>query len=227
MSDGTGGKSLPPGTSPTGVKPDGTKGQVGLRHAVTHWPTPRAEHDSGGHRGTKDTLHSAVKAWPTPRASPNENRQTKPSPSQLAGKHGMSLGVAVNWPTPVAGDAKAVANATAIRSDPNSKHHSGTTLTDATRIWATPIASESRQGFQDRSRGMKGSQESLSTQAMKPQGGAGTAPLNPAWVEQLMGFPDGWTELPPEVLGRLALARRKPRGKRPAPPPTSAPVEPA
>lgn len=29
--------------------------------------------------------------WPTPRSSPNENRQQKPSPSQLAGKHGLNL----------------------------------------------------------------------------------------------------------------------------------------
>ena len=33
--------------------------------------------------------------------------------------------------------------------------------------WNSPIASEARQGFQDRSRGMKGSQESLTTQAIK------------------------------------------------------------
>jgi hypothetical protein len=26
------------------------------------WPTPRAEHDSGGHRGSSDTLHSAIKS---------------------------------------------------------------------------------------------------------------------------------------------------------------------
>lgn len=43
--------------------------------------------------------------WPTPRASPNENRQTKPTPSQLAGKHGMNLSTAVlMWPTPRAAD---------------------------------------------------------------------------------------------------------------------------
>ena len=30
-------------------------------------------------------------------------------------------------------------------------------------VWPTPIASEARQGFQDRARGKKGSQESLST----------------------------------------------------------------
>jgi hypothetical protein len=30
------------------------------------WPTPRAEFDSGRHRGQPDTLHSAVKLWGTP-----------------------------------------------------------------------------------------------------------------------------------------------------------------
>jgi hypothetical protein len=31
-----------------------------------NWPTPRAEFDSGRHKGKPDTLHSAVKTWPTP-----------------------------------------------------------------------------------------------------------------------------------------------------------------
>ncbi len=31
------------------------------------WATPRAEHDSGRHRGTPDTLHSQIKTWATPR----------------------------------------------------------------------------------------------------------------------------------------------------------------
>jgi hypothetical protein len=43
-------------------------------------------------------------------------------------------------PTPTAGDAKSAANRTAGRSDPDSKHHSGTTLTDFTRMWPTPTA---------------------------------------------------------------------------------------
>lgn len=34
-------------------------------------------------------------------------------------------------------------------------------------LWPMPVASEARQGFQDRSRGMKGSQESLTTVAVK------------------------------------------------------------
>ena len=91
-------------------------------------------------------------------------------------------------------------------------------------LWATPIASEARQGFQDRTRGKRGAQESLSTQVMKPQGGAGTAPLNPAWVEALMGFDPGWTELPPEVIAGLSRPARSkrsgsPRALRKASPP--------
>jgi site-specific DNA-cytosine methylase len=73
------------------------------------WATPRAEHDSGRHRGIADTLHSQVKQdWPTPRASESENRQTKASPSQLAGEHGWSLGAAVNhqWATPTVNGAQ-------------------------------------------------------------------------------------------------------------------------
>lgn len=42
--------------------------------------------------------------------------------------------------------------------------------------WPSPVASEVRQGFQDRSRGMKGSQESLTTVVLKTSGQA--APAN-------------------------------------------------
>ena len=45
---------------------DGVKRTISLEHAARMWPTPRAEHDSGRHRGQPDTLHSAVKMWPTP-----------------------------------------------------------------------------------------------------------------------------------------------------------------
>ena len=37
--------------------------------------------------------------------------------------------------------------------------------------------------------------------------------LNPEWDEQLMGWPTGWTGLPPEVIGRIKKARRRLRGK--------------
>lgn len=43
------------------------------------------------------------------------------------------------WPTPVVLDSTSTANLTAGRSDPNSQHHSGTTMTDAIRLWSEGI----------------------------------------------------------------------------------------
>lgn len=40
-------------------------------------------------------------------------------------------------------------------------------LPEETAGWTSPISSEARQGFQDRTRGKKGTQESLTTQAIK------------------------------------------------------------
>ena len=37
-----------------------------LDQQVKNWATPRAEHDSGAHKGKPDTLHSQIKTWPTP-----------------------------------------------------------------------------------------------------------------------------------------------------------------
>jgi hypothetical protein len=81
------------------------------------------------------------------------------------------------------------------------------TLTTAVMAqnWPSPVASEVRQGFQDRSRGMKGSQESLTTAVVKQHGPAvpassstdgsrrGSYRLNARWCETLMGLPIGWT----------------------------------
>lgn len=68
---------------------------------------------------------------------------------------------------------------------------------DAAR-WPTPCASEGRQGYQDRSRGKRGTQVSLSTCVLKEHYGGPSidgGQMSPAWVEWLMGFPFGWTEL--------------------------------
>jgi hypothetical protein len=40
-----------------------------LDQQVKSWATPRAEHDSGAHKGKPDTLHSQIKTWPTPASS--------------------------------------------------------------------------------------------------------------------------------------------------------------
>ena len=148
----------PPETSLTGSHPDGRKRQIDLREAVKKlWPTPRMEFDSGKHQGKADTLHSASKE------------------------------AAKLWPTPVVNDARNGRNATANRSDPESKHHSGTTLSDAIRLWPTPI----ERDWKSTSHANKTNSRPLSEVA----GQTGQGSLNPEFVEWLMGFPVGWTEL--------------------------------
>ena len=64
-------------------------------------------------------------------------------------------------------------------------------------LWPTPAAHEGRLGYQRRDTGKKGTQKSLTTVVVELEGGRNktTGQLNPTWVEWLMGFPIGWTDL--------------------------------
>ena len=81
----------------------------------------------------------------------------------------------------------------------------------ASQNWPTIQASEPRQGYQDRTKGKKGNQKSLTTvviDGLQDQADLNTngksqelqAKLNPNWVEHLMGLPVGWTQLPTEWI---------------------------
>jgi hypothetical protein len=126
-------------------------------------PTPRTtdSHGSGEHgQGGKDlrTIVSEIlpipkDLLPTPSASnPNDGERPETwlrGAATLKEKHGngngagMPLSIAVQLlPTPTVGDASSTANATAGRTNPDSKHHSGTTLTDAARL--LEVQSESK-----------------------------------------------------------------------------------
>jgi len=112
------------------------------------------------------------------------------------------------WPTPSANNYeqtdldKLLERRERIKSQGINGNGFGLTLANAVLIeerktWATPTASEVRQGWQDRSRGKKGQQESLSTQVIKEAGGREATSglhLNPDWTEWLLGWPIGWTD---------------------------------
>jgi len=80
------------------------------------------------------------------------------------------------------------------------------------KAWPTPAAHEARLGYQRRHAGAKGTQKSLTTVVIedglqdrdksstngKSQESSGK--LNPNWVEQMMGLPVGWTQLPIEWI---------------------------
>jgi hypothetical protein len=59
----------------------------------------------------------------------------------------MPLAIAVALlPTPTVGDSASAANRTAGRSNPDSKHHDGTTLTDWVRLLPTPTVGDGEGG---------------------------------------------------------------------------------
>ena len=107
-----------------------------------------------------------------------------------------------SWPTPTASDAARGAGSSPVRT----AGHGGGNLRMAVK-WRTPSASDATGGPADpRKRLENGHALNLKEQVWI---GGGGGSLNPAWVEWLLGFPIGWTE-----LGRLAtvLFHKSPNG---------------
>jgi hypothetical protein len=181
------------------LKSSKTSMRAGMTRSGTAYPlqplAPRTAEIASGSLPTPAASNYGMAKhalWPTPRASPNENRQLNLTPSQIAGTHGRSLAAEVNrveraklFPTPTARDYKdgpyPAANA---RKSPGL----GTVA-----HWPTPRKSmahgSERLPIDPEQRKADGRQVNLTDQV----GGQ----LNPTWVEWLMGFPIGWTDLEP------------------------------
>lgn len=167
-------------------------------------PTPSA---SPVTKSTWKPAREGDALWPTPTSSnPNDGEEleswmarsrrvaaySRPLSPPLAIAAEM-VAQSVPWPTPTAGDAKASGS----RSLPGSAAHSGTSLTDAVRPdrakastpWPTPAARDWRSGAgtTDDSHPNKVGTKCL-PEVLKGR-------LNPTWVEALMGFRMGWTDL--------------------------------
>lgn len=185
------------------------------------WPTPRAANPGSRVNGKggkilneevmiKEGLrnrgeYSNKAEWPTPTVNtrPNEGNvrllrkqvlegklSEEEATQMLNGKSPFSAQGAVKaWPTPTSSEKSGI----------NPKTGRGGGLSKAVKddvSWPTPNAHEPRLKYQDRSKGKKGSQKSLTTIVVDNNGGPekGTR-LNPDWVEWLMGWPIGWTSL--------------------------------
>lgn len=173
---------------------DAEQERLRLSGEAKAWTTPQA-HDRHGAR-TPEQLEAArtesgaghrdlfddVRKWSTPRSSPNENRQTKPSPSQLAGKHGMNLASEVNnWPSPRVEDGQC---AGAHRGEPDS-------VNSAVKQWGTPRDSDHRDCGDP---GSKSHDHDFQREKLCAQVKIIGQQLNPDWEELLMGWPIGWTD---------------------------------
>lgn len=142
------------------------------------------------------TAGTGCLSWPTPSA---EQHNYQEDPAQWLERRerikakgingngmGMPLGIAVKlWPTPRHSDADRGGRGDliqAVRGNPNSHY----------KMWPTPTAVD-HKGANTRAPGKERPlcDDDLPTRVARESSGQ----LNPQWVELLMGFPPGWTEL--------------------------------
>ena len=148
---------------------------------------------------TVGSLTSQVKyapLWPTPTGMTGGESV---APSHKDGTHGWNTAAAVNdslsdnptrmWPTPTTRDFKGASG----KGRQERKGNPADTLPNAVAMWPTPTANEDAAGTPNgKMQKMLGNHPSI----------RGTTPeewkrgsLNPTWVEWLMGYPTGHTEL--------------------------------
>lgn len=166
------------------------------------WPTPTATMgDSGGRGDLIQAVRGNVspsghfKMWPTPMmADSDRTSETYPRGNPTL------LGAVRNWPTPTVQDS-------ANNGGPAQFRRNSLPLNAAVKIWRTPNASDALGGRMDsdetiisgrRPSGVK-AQLTLRSDIRKAEIEAGQpkskGSLNPDWVEWLMGFPAGWTDV--------------------------------
>jgi hypothetical protein len=98
------------------------------------------------------------------------------------------------WPTPTTQENEhpgAIWNEKWRRVSPSGVSH-GMNLADAVRIWPTPTARDGKGASGHRSEARRLADLTYRARIVD---GVTTGSLNPTWVEWLMGFPIGWTDL--------------------------------
>jgi hypothetical protein len=198
-----GGRQPKGGMSLTGMTSEGKKRQVDPGHTVREM---------------------TARAWPSPRASDG----AKGGPNQHGRKGDLMLPSAVHqsqevqdrdpdgvsaWPTPTVQDAHNLDSPSQRR-----RKAPGLATTAANGAWATPC-SRDYKGQPGASATERGAHAASLPRPVAATGATGQ--LHPEWVENLVGLPSGWTDVPPAPRKRVreapvAKARiRRPR-KTPA-----------
>lgn len=144
-----------------------------------------------------DTEENEFGLWPTPKASirgdcPSERRRHTPDlPSAVA-----------MWPTPMANDST------------GSQYCYGKNKKNLMKLPGAVIMFPTPQASDNRDRGHIGMPAIQRRQMNKKQIGLGqsvsdtSGALNPNWVEWLMDWPIGWTDLSPLAMGKYQAWRR-------------------
>lgn len=150
--------------------------------------------------------------WPTPQA--HDSRGAPGKEAQATGSFERSLPAAVQqlperWPTPTAHDDNKSPEAhMAMKARmPGGARKTVTSLQVLSKMWPTPISRDAKDGFTTRrdlpvnaylGRAVWHSHDSLRDRTNSNSGRKSSTEargLNPLFVEWLMGFPIGWTDL--------------------------------
>ena len=155
-------------------------------------PTPLASNTKANHM--RSGGRPARSYWPTPKANDAEKRGN----FDLNNPRNGLAAAAKLWPTPTCS-----LGTKGGRITPR-KGRDGGTLIEAVsaRTWPTPVTSMAKGSSPaalTRKDGQDGSNDRLDHAVMASDGGQ----LNPTWVEWLMGWPLGWTDLKPLAMDRF------------------------
>ena len=155
------------------------------------WATPRTTDGTGG-----------------PRKLDEKGRRISQSNPKLV--FGANLADQVRmWPMPIATDGSKCPTgslAKVIEAGHPYLNKDGTPIAHKKDWWSTPTTSDSKGAPKNRFAGAEHSHGNLSEQVRDaPSSGQ----LNPQWVEWVMGFPTGWTDLKPSEMPLSRKSSRK------------------
>jgi hypothetical protein len=131
-------------------------------------------------------LESSLGTWPRWGSMQGGESYQQPTPVRLT--FGSESGL---WPAPVASD-------TGSRSKPYAQ--GGTPLSLAVKLWPTPTTMKSTGGPALCKWGGAGARKKMATMVSHAEM---NGPLNPVWVEWLMGWPAGWSDLTPLAMDKF------------------------
>ena len=154
--------------------------------------------------------------WPTLKATSRLAHREKPCPSHIKGTHGWSLNAAVTdnlsekpyrmWPTPTTVEhinpkRKIFMRGKSYRIKSNQGVEGGAKLCEIIeqQVFPTPTKRDYKGMSGSLFREKYGKVKNLADAVLVKGGGQ----LNPNWVEWLMGWPIGWTDLKPLEMDKF------------------------